>query len=232
MTCSMALQACASGAAGPGGRQLLSQGPSPRLGMLQRGPPQQAVDVVWILCLLYLVYWHQLGRYFSARDSLCKDASSKLPISSSWSAGALLPAESWLAPLLQVSTTFSPGQHIQWPSSHSAATECIQALPVPAATFLEAATQKPGFRPALQLSCLLQVSNFFSPARSEQEEAGRNKYLTEQNAQRLADALCRMRGAALKLGQMLSIQDEGMLPPQVIGCSELSHVSFDCQQGL
>eukprot|EP00891_Asterochloris_glomerata_P001525 jgi/Astpho2/1525/e_gw1.00026.28.1_t len=50
--------------------------------------------------------------------------------------------------------------------------------------------------------------------RDSQEEAGRNKYLTEQNAQRLADALCRMRGAALKLGQMLSIQDEGMLPPQ------------------
>ena len=87
------------------------------------------------------------------------------------------------------------------------------------------------FRPAPQLSCLRQVSNFFSPARSEQEEAGRNKYLTEQNAQRLADALCRMRGAALKLGQMLSIQDEGMLPPQVTGCSELPHASFSCQKG-
>ena len=35
------------------------------------------------------------------------------------------------------------------------------------------------------------------------------------NAERLADALCRMRGAALKLGQMLSIQDENMMPPQV-----------------
>ena len=84
---------------------------------------------------------------------------------------------------------------------------------------------------ALHCSCLLQVSNFFSPARSEQEEAGRNKYLTEQNAQRLADALCRMRGAALKLGQMLSIQDEGMLPPQVTGFSELPHASSACQKG-
>lgn len=40
-------------------------------------------------------------------------------------------------------------------------------------------------------------------------------YLTESNAERLANALCRMRGAALKLGQMLSIQDENLMPPQV-----------------
>jgi predicted unusual protein kinase regulating ubiquinone biosynthesis (AarF/ABC1/UbiB family) len=39
-------------------------------------------------------------------------------------------------------------------------------------------------------------------------------WLTEDNAERLANALCRMRGAALKLGQMLSIQDENVLPPQ------------------
>ena len=37
----------------------------------------------------------------------------------------------------------------------------------------------------------------------------------EASAERLADALARMRGAALKLGQMLSIQDENVLPPQV-----------------
>ena len=38
--------------------------------------------------------------------------------------------------------------------------------------------------------------------------------LTEANAERLATTLCRMRGAALKLGQMLSIQDETLLPPE------------------
>lgn len=37
--------------------------------------------------------------------------------------------------------------------------------------------------------------------------------LSEENAERLASALCRMRGAALKIGQMLSIQDDSMLPP-------------------
>jgi predicted unusual protein kinase regulating ubiquinone biosynthesis (AarF/ABC1/UbiB family) len=42
-----------------------------------------------------------------------------------------------------------------------------------------------------------------------------NAYITEANAERLANALCRMRGAALKIGQMLSIQDENVLPPQV-----------------
>jgi aarF domain-containing kinase len=39
-------------------------------------------------------------------------------------------------------------------------------------------------------------------------------FLSEGNAERLAGALCRMRGAALKLGQMLSIQDDSLLPPQ------------------
>eukprot|EP00934_Nitzschia_sp_Nitz4_P008383 Nitzschia sp. Nitz4//scaffold14_size191712//66419//68410//NITZ4_001714-RA/size191712-processed-gene-0.307-mRNA-1//-1//CDS//3329536900//8373//frame0 len=33
------------------------------------------------------------------------------------------------------------------------------------------------------------------------------------NADRFAATLCRMRGAALKMGQMLSIQDEALLPP-------------------
>lgn len=40
-------------------------------------------------------------------------------------------------------------------------------------------------------------------------------FLSEQNAERLALALCRMRGAALKLGQMLSIQDESLVPAPV-----------------
>jgi len=39
--------------------------------------------------------------------------------------------------------------------------------------------------------------------------------MTEANAERVAVALCGMRGAALKLGQMLSIQDESVIPPQI-----------------
>lgn len=37
--------------------------------------------------------------------------------------------------------------------------------------------------------------------------------VNDANADRLAATLCRMRGAAMKMGQMLSIQDESLLPP-------------------
>ena len=43
---------------------------------------------------------------------------------------------------------------------------------------------------------------------------GGSAIISEANAERLASGLCRMRGAALKIGQMLSIQDESSLPPQ------------------
>ncbi|WFC97943.1 hypothetical protein MYAM1_000663 [Malassezia yamatoensis] len=40
-------------------------------------------------------------------------------------------------------------------------------------------------------------------------------FLSEANVNRLVDKLSTMRGAALKLGQFLSIQDSHMLPPQI-----------------
>ncbi|XP_050738541.1 atypical kinase coq-8, mitochondrial-like [Eriocheir sinensis] len=40
-------------------------------------------------------------------------------------------------------------------------------------------------------------------------------FLTEANARRIVDTLCRVRGAALKLGQMLSIQDSAIINPQL-----------------
>jgi aarF domain-containing kinase len=39
-------------------------------------------------------------------------------------------------------------------------------------------------------------------------------FLTQENGERLAASLSKMRGAALKLGQMLSMQDEGIVPAQ------------------
>ena len=51
-------------------------------------------------------------------------------------------------------------------------------------------------------------------AAPQESDPGRS-VLSPRNAEVLAEGLCRMRGAALKLGQMLSIQDEGMLPPAV-----------------
>ncbi|GLI68746.1 hypothetical protein VaNZ11_013238 [Volvox africanus] len=56
---------------------------------------------------------------------------------------------------------------------------------------------------------------------------GSSSLLTEANAERLANALCRMRGAALKIGQMLSIQDESVLPPQVQAALERVRAGAD-----
>ncbi|XP_048837003.1 atypical kinase COQ8B, mitochondrial [Brienomyrus brachyistius] len=39
--------------------------------------------------------------------------------------------------------------------------------------------------------------------------------LSEANAERIVDTLCKVRGAALKIGQMLSIQDNSFINPQV-----------------
>lgn len=52
------------------------------------------------------------------------------------------------------------------------------------------------------------------------EAKSTNFFLTEDNAQRLASGLCRMRGAALKLGQMLSLQDENVLPKPIADALE------------
>lgn len=54
-------------------------------------------------------------------------------------------------------------------------------------------------------------------------------FLTEANAERLALALCRMRGAALKVGQMLSIQDESIVPRPV---SDSCSSNFTSHNGL
>lgn len=42
-----------------------------------------------------------------------------------------------------------------------------------------------------------------------------NPFLTEANAERIVNTLCKVRGAALKLGQMLSIQDNSLINPQL-----------------
>ncbi|XP_006627695.2 atypical kinase COQ8B, mitochondrial [Lepisosteus oculatus] len=40
-------------------------------------------------------------------------------------------------------------------------------------------------------------------------------FLSESNAERIVDTLCKVRGAALKIGQMLSIQDSSFINPQL-----------------
>ncbi|XP_028156281.1 atypical kinase COQ8B, mitochondrial [Ostrinia furnacalis] len=42
-----------------------------------------------------------------------------------------------------------------------------------------------------------------------------NTFMSPANAERIVDTLCKVRGAALKLGQLLSIQDESMISPEL-----------------
>lgn len=51
--------------------------------------------------------------------------------------------------------------------------------------------------------------------------------ISDSNAERLAEALCRMRGAALKLGQMLSLHDENVLPSSLSKALERVRQSAD-----
>lgn len=44
-------------------------------------------------------------------------------------------------------------------------------------------------------------------------DSSRSVFLTEENIQRIVDTLCKVRGAALKLGQMVSLQDETLISP-------------------
>lgn len=43
----------------------------------------------------------------------------------------------------------------------------------------------------------------------------KNHVLSEENAERLSRTLCKMRGAALKIGQALSMQEDHLVPPEV-----------------
>ena len=52
-------------------------------------------------------------------------------------------------------------------------------------------------------------------------------YLSEANAERVAVALCGMRGAALKLGQLLSIQDAAVVPPAIAAALERVRAGAD-----
>merc|ERR1711988_1309596 len=46
--------------------------------------------------------------------------------------------------------------------------------------------------------------------------ASNNIFVNEDNAKKLINSLCRMRGAALKIAQMLSIQDDAFLPKEYV----------------
>lgn len=60
------------------------------------------------------------------------------------------------------------------------------------------------------------AGEYLRRATGPSDASGRSSpFLSEANVNRLVDKLSTMRGAALKLGQFLSIQDSHMLPPQI-----------------
>ncbi|KAM1668458.1 hypothetical protein TB2_047303 [Malus domestica] len=62
---------------------------------------------------------------------------------------------------------------------------------------------------------------------SSDKQSPLSPFLSPQNAERLALALCRMRGAALKLGQMLSIQDESLVPAPILAALDIVRQGAD-----
>jgi aarF domain-containing kinase len=61
----------------------------------------------------------------------------------------------------------------------------------------------------------------------QQNHPAVSSFLSGENAERLAKALCRMRGAALKLGQMLSIQDESLVPAPILAALDIVRQGAD-----
>lgn len=51
--------------------------------------------------------------------------------------------------------------------------------------------------------------------------------ISPAQAERLAEGLCRMRGAALKIGQMLSLSDESLIPPAIAAVLERVRTAAD-----
>ncbi|KHJ46845.1 ABC1 family protein [Trichuris suis] len=66
----------------------------------------------------------------------------------------------------------------------------------------------------------------FSPVESGSASSS-SPFLTDANIERLVSTLCRVRGAALKLGQMLSIQDNTLFSPHVQAIFERVRNSAD-----
>ncbi|XP_049643127.1 atypical kinase COQ8B, mitochondrial [Suncus etruscus] len=70
-----------------------------------------------------------------------------------------------------------------------------------------------GLAVGLGLGALTELAKKSLPGGASQ--AGSSLFLSEANAERIVQTLCTVRGAALKIGQMLSIQDNNLLSPQL-----------------
>ncbi|KAJ4727952.1 protein ABC transporter 1, mitochondrial [Melia azedarach] len=67
----------------------------------------------------------------------------------------------------------------------------------------------------------------YGTSSSQDKQSAVSPFLSDKNAERLAHALCRMRGAALKIGQMLSIQDESLVPAPILAALDIVRQGAD-----
>uniref|UniRef100_A0A671NWZ2 Atypical kinase COQ8A, mitochondrial n=1 Tax=Sinocyclocheilus anshuiensis TaxID=1608454 RepID=A0A671NWZ2_9TELE len=83
-----------------------------------------------------------------------------------------------------------------------------------------------GLAVGLGIGALAEVAK--KSLRSEEKNVLDNSpFLSEANAERIVRTLCKVRGAALKLGQMLSIQDDAFINPQLAKIFERVRQSAD-----
>ncbi|GFO03900.1 Atypical kinase coq8a, mitochondrial [Plakobranchus ocellatus] len=87
-----------------------------------------------------------------------------------------------------------------------------------------------GLAAGLSMGALAEVTKRSLGLKEEAQGAGKldaNPFLTEANAERIVNTLCRVRGAALKLGQIISIQDNAFINPQLQSIFERVRQSAD-----
>ncbi|XP_049984999.1 atypical kinase COQ8B, mitochondrial isoform X1 [Alexandromys fortis] len=76
-----------------------------------------------------------------------------------------------------------------------------------------------GLAMGLGLGALAEVTKKSLPGGNSQPDGGSglgsSPFLSEANAERIVQTLCTVRGAALKIGQMFSIQDNSFISPQL-----------------
>ncbi|KAG7313216.1 hypothetical protein JYU34_000315 [Plutella xylostella] len=73
-----------------------------------------------------------------------------------------------------------------------------------------------GLAAGLGVGTLAQYArNTFQAVSGHEDPEPSHAFLSPANAERIVDTLCKVRGAALKLGQLLSIQDESVISPEL-----------------
>ncbi|XP_072222164.1 atypical kinase COQ8A, mitochondrial [Leuresthes tenuis] len=87
-----------------------------------------------------------------------------------------------------------------------------------------------GLAVGLGIGAIAEVAKkSFKPKQQDNKKAvlDSNPFLSEANAERIVRTLCKVRGAALKIGQMLSIQDDAFINPQLAKIFERVRQSAD-----